>query len=325
MNNKKLLILFTTLLALVSCGDDGEYIIIERGKKTDNAETTTSTVNENRNTWGPQEAQTRYEFPQLNPAGKIIVHRAELNNKTGETGVNYCTEWAPALHGQRWSCYQMYSSINYHQQTNVVRYKADNDGSLSAECQYPNDPDLPAEYRFTADPYKYNNYDHGHICPSADRLRSTKANYQTFYITNMQPQRNKFNAGIWEVMENQVRTWASQNDTLFVCKGGTIDKESDIIEYLTDQIKHENRIPVPRYFFMAVMAKNGSKMKAIGFWVEHLNEDHSTDALRGYAMNIAQLESRTGLDFFCNVPDETEQTIENVTWSQMLSEWPFIQ
>ena len=110
----------------------------------------------------------------------------------------------------------------------------------------------------TADPYKYNGYDHGHICPSADRLRSAESNYQTFYITNMQPQLNVFNAGIWEKMEEQVRTWASACDTLFVCKGGTIDKQEHVLGQLTDQIKRENRIPVPRYFFMALLSKKGS-------------------------------------------------------------------
>ena len=49
---------------------------------------------------------------------------------------------------------------------------------------------------------------------SADRQRSTKYNYQTFYLTNMQPQYNKFNAGLWEKMEQIVPTWADWSDTL---------------------------------------------------------------------------------------------------------------
>lgn len=251
------MILSFTLLPLVACGGDGDDIIVERNTQKPSA----TVVNNNRNTTGATAAQTRLEFPHLK-GGKslVIVHSATLNRTEG--GINYCVEWDTEKNAQRWSCYQMYSSVNYHSSYNVSRYRAENDGSLSAECQYPNDPDLPEAYRMTADPYKYNGYDHGHICPSADRLRSAESNYQTFYITNMQPQLNVFNAGIWEKMEEQVRTWASACDTLFVCKGGTIDKQEHVLGQLTDQIKRENRIPVPRYFFMALLSKKGNNYKA---------------------------------------------------------------
>ncbi len=309
MNNKKLNILFFALIALSSCGDDGGDIIIEKSSTTNNKNT--PVVNNNRNTTGVIPAQTQLEFPKLK-GGKsvVVVHRGILNKNTGKTGINYSIEWDPTINAQRWSCYQMYSSINYNSGYNVDRYRAENDGSLSAECQYPNDPDLPEQYQMTADPYKYNGYDHGHICPSADRLRAKEVNYQTFYITNMQPQRSVFNAGIWSNMESAVRTWADNCDTLFVCKGGTIDKEEHIIGYLTDQIKHENRIPIPRYFFMAVLSKKNDSYKALGLWVEHLDEDHSNDAISNYAYSIDQLEVMTGLDFFCNLPDDIENNVE---------------
>ena len=306
MKTKAQLILCIALLTLAACGGDGEDIVVQRNTQQPSA----NVANTNRNTKGVTATQTRLEFPHLKDNGSlVIVHNAVLN-KT-QQGINYCVEWDPKINAQRWSCYQMYSSVNYLSGNNVSRYRADNDGTLSPECQYPNDPDLPTAYQMTADPYKYNNFDHGHICPSADRLRSTESNYQTFYITNMQPQWYVFNVGIWEAMEKQVRTWAALSDTLFVCKGGTIDKEEHILQYLTDQIKHENKIPVPRYFFMALLSKKGSTYKAIGLWVEHLNENHKNDALKGYVYSIDWLEQQTGIDFFCNLPDDIEDDVES--------------
>ncbi|MBP7359958.1 MAG: DNA/RNA non-specific endonuclease [Prevotella sp.] len=37
----------------------------------------------------------------------------------------------------------------------------------------------------------------------------------------MQPQNHNLNAGIWEAMENQIRTWnkSSFRDTLYIVKG----------------------------------------------------------------------------------------------------------
>ena len=273
----KKLHLFLSALALivfVACGDDSPTIIKEKTQPIDNG----SSPNTNKNTSGPIEAQTRYEFPKVKGGNSVVVvHKAMINSS--DEGINYSVEWDGDIHAQRWSCWQMYQSIMAQ---SVSRYSASNDGSLSTSCQYPNDPDLQEKYRLTADPYKYNNFDHGHICPSADRLSSTETNYQTFYITNMQPQYSNFNgsnsdSGInqrspWFRLESQVRTWASNCDTLYVCKGGTIEN-GKVMQYLTDKFNGKNKIPVPKYFFVALFSQKGTKYKAIGFWMEHVSDE----------------------------------------------------
>ena len=310
---KLLFLLLTATLTLASCGDDNEDIIISGGGGGSSTEVSN---NSNKNTSGPAEAKYRYEFPKLKGGTSVVVvHKSILNKNTKDEGVNYCVEWDYNINAQRWSCYQLYSSINYHSSYNVSRYYADNDGTLSATCQYPNDADLPVDYRFAEDPYKYSGYDHGHICPSADRLRATECNYQTFYITNMQPQYNKFNAGLWAKMEEDVRTWANQSDTLYVCKGGTIDKKANIIEYVnhnshqSSQVNNSH-IPVPKYFFMAVLSRKSGQYQAMGYWVEQVNADRSSDTRKNYAVSIDVLEDRTGIDFFCNLPDDIETKVE---------------
>ena len=52
--------------------------------------------------------------------------------------------------------------------------------------------------------------------------------------------------------------------------------------------------------------------------MEHLNEDRSNDKLSIYAKSIDQLETLTGIDFFCNLPDETENKVES---AYKLSDW----
>ena len=275
-----------------------------------------------------------YELPAPKGGKSIIItHRGMLRdyneqNKKLEPiqGVNYSVEWDTEKGAQRWSCYKLYTAINYSSKMNVPRYSAINDGSLSPSCQYPNDPDLPAEYRFQAgqDPYKSSGYDHGHICPSADRQRAVEGNYQTFYITNMQPQYNKFNAGIWSDMELQVRNWTAKFDTLYVCKGGTIDNENNILEYIFKNSHqntrvNKNYIPVPRYFFMAILGRKGNTFTATGYWIDQSNYTNNT--LKTYAVNIQQLEKETGIDFFHTLPDNIESQVENISYSQMIKDW----
>jgi endonuclease G len=137
----------------------------------------------------------------------------------------------------------------------------------------------------------------------------------------MQPQRNIFNAGLWEKMETQLRSWASSCDTLYVCKGGTIDRADQIMSYIGSGA---NRIPVPKYFFMAVLGRTANTYKAMAFWVEHKNEDHSNDNLGNYVVNIYELQKLTGIDFFCNLPDNIENQVESLPVTNVKRDWgPF--
>jgi len=323
MKTTKFLSLFLfAALTLSSCSDDNEDIII----KPSEGKTSGDVTNDNKNTSGPSEAQYRIEFPKLKGENTVVVvHKAILNKNSKEEGINYCVEWDYSIRTQHWSCYQLYSSINYHKDYNVSRYYSDNDGSLSSTCQYPNDPDLPSQYRLTEDPYKYSGYDHGHICPSADRQRATECNYQTFYITNMQPQTKVFNGSDkntpaehspWFRIEDRTRTWAGKFDTLYVCKGGVIGNSTKTIG------SGSNKIPVPSYFFVALLGKKGSTYKAIGFWMEHVGSYTEKKPLSNYAVNIDQLERLTDFDFFCNLPDETENAVEK---SYKASDWDNLQ
>ena len=139
----------------------------------------------------------------------------------------------------------------------------------------------------------------------------------------MQPQRNIFNAGVWADMEQQVRNWNRFNfrDTLYVCKGGTIDKSDHIWRTLA------NGLLVPKYFFMAVLCKNASGYKALGFWIEHKDtDDYPRDAmgnrtLTPYVVNIRELETLTGIDFFCNLDDDTEERVETLNPENIKTSW----
>ena len=141
----------------------------------------------------------------------------------------------------------------------------------------------------------------------------------------MQPQRQEFNGGIWATMESKIRGFLTYNmssqashanDTMYVCKGGTIDKAEQILCYT------KNKFIVPKYFFAAVLVKNSSGYKAIGFWFEH-KAYPSTEKLSDHVVNIDKLEELTGIDFFCNLPDDIENKVEsqNITPEVMKGLW----
>lgn len=258
----------------------------------------------------------RLEFPKVRNDGHsmVVVHY------TDGYGLNYSVEWDCEKRAQRWTCYAMY---NANSVTNWNRNNWKNatwQGKQWHSDPFQEDPDLPEYCRTTLSDYRGSGFNRGHICPSADRLCSMDANGQTFYLSNMQPQYYNFNAGLWEKMEEQVRSWnrSSFRDTLYVCKGGTIEDYGATKGVMGHT---SSGLIVPRYFFMAMLCKKGNTYKAIGLWAEHINADHSSDKLSDYAVSIDELEQLTGIDFFCNLPDDTERRVESISSDNAIRAW----
>ena len=296
------------LMAFVACGDDeNDYQIGEKKSTPNPVDTDPSQAS------GPEIAKYSLEFPALKGGNSIVlVHEATLNDKSGKSGVNFSIEWDTDKNTQHWTCYKMYDTTIAQ---NVQRYDKthDVDGSLSYDTgQYPNDPLLAKDYQFTSDSYKGSGYDHGHICPSQDRVCSVDANRQTFIMTNMQPQTKAFNGSAnsnkdyspWYRLEERVRTWSTQVDTMYVCKGGIVDSNSKTLG------SGKNKIPVPSYFFVALLSKKGDEYHAIGFWMKHESSYSSKQPLSAYAKSIDDLEKLTGYNFFCNLADNVENAVE---------------
>lgn len=288
--------------------------------------------NENRNSAYPDIAATRMEVPKLQGGNsKFIVYRTS-DRSFDKDGVNYCVEWDRDLKANRWSCYIL---TKKNVQGNGQRWKGDyNLPETSESSSYFFDlKNLTLNDYFH---YKYNGgefcyihkakslrkeIDHGHLCNSQDRIYSNEINKQTFYITNMQPQYKVFNGsdpkhkykGLWLTMENTVHNLTSKlasDDTLFICKGGTIDRADQILMRIDN-----DKMIIPKYFYAAVVWKHTKNniYAGIAFWFEHKNEYHGDDPLKPYAISIAELEKKLGgkIDFFCNLPDKIEKEMKS--------------
>jgi len=172
------------------------------------------------------------------------------------------------------------------------------------------DPKLPSAYQLDDKAYSNSGYSRGHLVASGDRQYSKTANGLTFYMSNMSPQiQNGFNGGIWLNLENKVQSLGSisnPNDTLYVVKGGTI-KDDQIKEFI---VKGSQRIAVPKHYFMALLSLKNGAYKAIGFWFDH-KAYNSSVSYASCAVSIDDLEQKTGIDFFHNLPDAIEEQVES--------------
>ena len=148
-------------------------------------------------------------------------------------------------------------------------------------------------------------YDRGHQIPSADRL-SYESNVKTFAFTNMTPQLNDLNGGIWAELENTVRLWAkrSETDTLYVVTGCYVDDSETFVKD-----NDGKTVTVPTHYYKALLRVYQGNYNAIGFWLEHRKySNNKVD--KTIAVSIDELEELTGEDFFVNLPDGIEATVE---------------
>ena len=225
------------------------------------------------------------ELPALrNGANDVFVtHYTTFN---GQKVTSFSMEYDKSKKHSRWIAFRF---DNQTKQQNVSR----------SDEPFDADPAIGSQYQRVQADFGKQGYDRGHLCASADRLYSREVNEQTFYYTNMSPQRNKFNTGIWLTLEGQVQSWGrscTSSDTLYVVKGG-------------------------RYYYMALLFKKGDSFKAIAFWMEHTDSPKSTK-LVDYALSIDELEEKTGIDFFPSLNDNLENALE-ATYSTKA--WPGLE
>lgn len=279
-----LLAAVTVLGTFTACEDEeptgGDIIVLQKGS-------------------GDGAVKGLLEVPELRPSNIFVSHFTKVGNKDVMT---YCYEFDRLKIHTRWVAYR-FDAIT--RESNTSRSNA-----------WADDPALPEVYRIGTGYFP--GFDRGHICPSADRLYSLEANMQTFYMSNMSPQDNSFNSGVWVLLEDLVRRCgrsATFADTLYVVKGGTI-ADGQIRSYL--ERTPTMKITVPKYYFTALLSVKDGSYSSIGFLLEHNKTNAYKTDLSEFAMSIDKLEDFTGINFFSNLPETTEDAVEA---SYVFSKW----
>jgi endonuclease G len=157
--------------------------------------------------------------------------------------------------------------------------------------------------------YAKSGYDRGHLAPAADLSWSEVTMKESFFMSNMSPQKPGFNRGVWKKLEGYVRQWASDNGSIYVVTGGVL---KDIDKYIGT-----SNVGIPKYYYKVILDYTGPEKKGIGFI---LPNQSSSKKLQLSAVSIDEVEALTGIDFFHALPDNEENLLE----SQFdLNQWRF--
>lgn len=177
-------------------------------------------------------------------------------------------------------------------------------GNVRRTDFFDGDPSIDASHRVLHSDYNTSGYDRGHMCPAADNRHSMNAMVQSFYMTNICPQRHSLNTGGWNDLEVQCRSWAKNYGKLYICAGPIYDTGKTI---RTIGRRAKYRIAVPHRFFKVVLMVGQNTTKAIGFI--YPNDEANRD-IRYYAVSVDEVERITGLDFFYQLDDAVEKRVE---------------
>ena len=234
---------------------------------------------------------------------------------------NYSYNYDKDMFTSLWVAYPLYSSVTGGNCT----------GSWKGDPNVPNDYEITLSSSYGVNvggtsPDGFDEtlpaYERGHQIPNADRNNSEKMNSQTYYYTNSTPQHPSFNRGAWSSLEAAVRKNIPSGDTLYVVTGASFHKIGSPVKEEVKWILPKNetntdkKCPVPNYYWKVLLKvkrdSSGTPVSAstIGFWYE--NREY-TDIYSNYSFSVDQIEAWTGFDFFVNLKDSLENTVESIS------------
>lgn len=251
-------------------------------------------------TYGSTKA-CRYNTSDANQ--KVVTHTYSYNSKVIR---NYSFLYDKTYKAALWVAYATSNSGDFID-NNVSRNDAwAFDPAIDQSWQ----PNLGSAYSSS----NGRSYDRGHQVASNDRQTTLEQNKQTFYYTNMTPQYSSLNQGQWVELEKKVQgvaTVTTGSDTLYVVTGPLFEGN---LESATD--KNEASCPAPSGYWKCLMkctfSSPGVMSAAVG--CAYLFDTNSSN-IAPSIVSIDTIESRTGFDFFVNVPSTLQNAAESQTYS----------
>jgi endonuclease G len=204
--------------------------------------------------------------------GQIIKHR------------NYILSYDEKFEQAQWVAYELNAS--------------ETQGAIKRADNFRPDPIVKTGSANLKD-YKGSGYDGGHLAPAADMGFSALAMSESFYMSNMSPQKPSFNRGIWKNLETQVRNWAKAYDKIYVVTGAVLKLGLPIIG--------KNMVAIPEKYYKIIFREKAGHSNMIAFLMANKK---SEQPLSSFVVSVDQLEKLTGLNFFPQLPDGIENKLE---------------
>jgi len=195
------------------------------------------------------------------------------------------------------------------------------DGDLPLDRQWHNDPWLEETETLEAEPAGADDYhrasieqdyDRGHLAPLGS-FRNSRFAAQVNLYSNIVPMCSALNRGPWNRLEEDVRALVARYGRVWVMAGPLYESSMPVLPHCDEM--HT----VPSAFWKIVTVDDFGTLCSAAFIMEQTAPFIS--APLGYVAAIDDVERRSGLDFFRDLPDGKEDLLEVAANSAWVETW----
>ena len=233
-----------------------------------------------------------YDLDEPAPSGEVFFAGPPI--RTGAPAVSdvqminrgdFVVGWSPSLKHPSWVAYHV---------PEVAAYKAGKRPKFRADPSVQGSP--------AANAYKDTGYDRGHMAPNyaiATRF-GPDAQKDTFYMSNIAPQKPGLNRGPWREIEHRIaELWTAKYGEIWVIVGCVPGNEEDRLP---------SGIDVPKAYWQLIVSKAQDGVRALALYMPK-DIAHSAFPVHNI-VTVDELERLTGLDFLADLPNFFERPIE---------------
>ncbi|MBD3894807.1 DNA/RNA non-specific endonuclease [Halomonas sp. ML-15] len=158
----------------------------------------------------------------------------------------------------------------------------------------------------TPDSYLGSGYDRGHLAPNyaIAAVHGAEAQSQSFLMSNISPQRPDLNRRLWQRLEEAVIDY-------FVPRFGVVQVITGPVfpeRFMDNIFNRVGLVEIPEAFYK-ILVVPAEQPLALAFIMPQ--EVAGDEPLGDYLVSIDEIEARTGLDFFPNLPEAAAQRLES--------------
>lgn len=162
--------------------------------------------------------------------------------------------------------------------------------------------------------YSRSGYTRGHMAPAATIYYGfgNKEMEQTFLMSNIVPQAEHINGGIWATIENLEREFARKNNReLIVIAGPIFDQHRDSLVQCSKRSEKctDTGIEIPDQFYKIILFydKKIKEYRTVAFLIDHRTKERN---IQKFLVSIDKIEALTQINFLPYLQEHLEEKLE---------------
>ncbi len=150
-------------------------------------------------------------------------------------------------------------------------------------------------------------FDTGHMVSDGDLRDDVTEQVNSYVMSNMSPQYEGFNRGVWLVLEKLGRAWAGKFGSVHITSGAVFDRNGDTVRDKDEDVptvptrRGAGRVGIPSHFYKVFLRKNEGTdgWSSISFLLKHKpggSGGNTRKRLENAIKSLKEIEDRAEID-----------------------------